>query len=130
MDSEENILVADQVDHCIQKFTEQGYLLTKVDIEGDGTSSWYPKGIAYSDSNGRVYVVSGSCVHILNSELSIYGAFGKSGSGEGQFNSPEHITCDSTGKVYVADSGNHRIQVFTAEDEFLQVITGGLESHG
>ena len=30
--------------------------------------------------------------------------------------------CDITGKVYVADSGNHRIQVFTAEGKFLRMF--------
>ena len=32
------------------------------------------------------------------------------------------IACDSTGKVYVADTGNHRIQVFTAEGKFLRMF--------
>ncbi len=32
------------------------------------------------------------------------------------------IACDSTGKVYVADNGNNRIQVFTAEGEFLKMF--------
>ncbi len=32
------------------------------------------------------------------------------------------IACDSTGKVYVADTGNHRIQVFTAEGKLLKMF--------
>ncbi len=33
---------------------------------------------------------------------------------------PADIAFDSTRNVYVADLGNHRIQVFTAEGEFLR----------
>ena len=33
-----------------------------------------------------------------------------------------YIACDSSGKVYVADSGNHRIQVFTAEGKLLHMF--------
>jgi DNA-binding beta-propeller fold protein YncE len=33
--------------------------------------------------------------------------------GDGQLNSPERIPVDSTGNVYVADTGNSRIQVFS-----------------
>ena len=46
----------------------------------------------------------------------------KNGSGKGQFSRPLGIACDSTGKVYVADTGNHRIQVFTAEGKFLRMF--------
>ena len=56
---------------------------------------------------------------MLISDLTFSTTFGKNGSGEGQFNPPHGIACDSTGKVYVADTDNNRIQVFTAEREFL-----------
>ncbi len=56
-------------------------------------------------------------IQILNSDLSYYSTFGKRGSGKGQFDSPQHIACDGAGNMYVADRGNHRIQVFTAKGE-------------
>ena len=39
-----------------------------------------------------------------------------------QFNSPSDVATDSTGKVYVADSCSHRIQVFTADGKFLRMF--------
>ena len=46
--------------------------------------------------------------------------FGKAGRGKGQFDGVYGVACDSTGKVYVTDFGNHRVQVFTAEGKFLR----------
>src|SRR3972149_1227097 len=45
--------------------------------------------------------------------------WGSAGSGDGQFNTPRAIAVDSSGNVYVVDSGNHRIQKFTSEGVFL-----------
>jgi DNA-binding beta-propeller fold protein YncE len=42
------------------------------------------------------------------------------GSAAGQFNFPRAVTVGADGKVYVADSGNHRIQVFNADGTFVR----------
>jgi DNA-binding beta-propeller fold protein YncE len=38
--------------------------------------------------------------------------WGTAGSGNGQFNHPWGLAVDSSGKVFVADTNNNRIQVF------------------
>jgi DNA-binding beta-propeller fold protein YncE len=48
------------------------------------------------------------------------GMWGSSGTGDGQFCRPLGIAVDSDGNVYVADSGNHRIQKFTSAGVFLK----------
>lgn len=45
--------------------------------------------------------------------------FGAQGSEEGQFQNPRGIAIGPEGFVYVADTGNHRIQKFTAEGDFV-----------
>ena len=45
--------------------------------------------------------------------------WGTYGTGNGQFNYPIGVAVDSTGNVYVADSGNDRIQKFTSNGIFL-----------
>ena len=70
------------------------------------------------------------CVQVLNSDLDYCSTIGREGSGNGEFNSPWGISCDSTGNVYVADTHNHRIQVFAAEGTFLRMYVFGSDNEG
>lgn len=45
--------------------------------------------------------------------------WGEKGTGDGQFNSPRALAIDSSGQVYVADTDNNRIQIFTTDGEFI-----------
>ncbi len=46
-------------------------------------------------------------------------SWGSSGTADGQFNTPRNLAVATDGKIYVADSGNHRIQVFDKDGNFL-----------
>jgi len=46
-------------------------------------------------------------------------AWGSPGAGSGQSSSPAGIGTDAAGDVYVADSGNNRIQKFNASGAYL-----------
>jgi sugar lactone lactonase YvrE len=48
------------------------------------------------------------------------GQWGTQGSGPGQFSQPRSVAVDSAGNVYVADSGNSRIQKFTPQGAFVR----------
>jgi hypothetical protein len=51
--------------------------------------------------------------------------FGAPGSGDGQFSSPTGVAVeDSSGDVYVVDSGNDRVQRFDAEGKYLGQFDG------
>jgi DNA-binding beta-propeller fold protein YncE len=39
-------------------------------------------------------------------------AWGQPGAGPGEFNGPSGLAVDAAGRVYVADRGNHRVQMF------------------
>ena len=78
------------------------------------------------DSQGNTYISDG----YINSRvakvdkngrwLKSWGAFGKE---PGQFNTLHSIAVDAQDRVYVADRGNRRIQVFDTEGKLLKVIT-------
>ncbi len=44
------------------------------------------------------------------------------GSDNGQFNKPADVDTDRHGRIYVADHGNHRVQVFSQDGEWLRNI--------
>jgi ABC-type Fe3+ transport system permease subunit/DNA-binding beta-propeller fold protein YncE len=46
--------------------------------------------------------------------------FGHVGNGPGEFNRPEGLCIDAQDRLYVADSCNHRIQVFSSDGKFLR----------
>ena len=51
--------------------------------------------------------------------------WGGPGTDEGKFNEPRDIAVDQEGNVYVADTGNRRIQKFDSQGEFLLAWSGG-----
>ncbi len=103
LDGEGNILVAS--DGRIQKFSSMGWFLN---VTWNMKFSC-PDGIAFNSSNNKIYVTDRKkdCVYVLNSDLTN----SRSDDINGSLNSPWGISCDSTGKVYVADNNNHCIQV-------------------
>lgn len=73
------------------------------------------------DLEGRIYVVDtcNNSIHILNADGSHNVTFGRNlasgdgaGTNEGNFNTPQGADIDASGRLYVADSGNSRVQVF------------------
>jgi sugar lactone lactonase YvrE len=46
-------------------------------------------------------------------------AWGKHGTGPGEFDTPHGIALDSAGRVYVADRANNRIQIFAPDGKFV-----------
>jgi DNA-binding beta-propeller fold protein YncE len=53
-------------------------------------------------------------------ELPALRVWGSNGVGEGQFSNPRALAISPQGQLYVADSGNHRIQVFDQNGNFLK----------
>jgi DNA-binding beta-propeller fold protein YncE len=58
-------------------------------------------------------------IKVFNRQGKFLFSFGRKGSRNGELLFPLGIGIDGSGKVYIADSGNHRIQVFTPGGSFL-----------
>ncbi|MBI4329996.1 MAG: hypothetical protein HY673_01795, partial [Chloroflexi bacterium] len=108
--------------HNVDKYDSNGVFLSTWQDEG------YYGGIAVSPADNTIYTVSttqddvGSYAWVRR--YNIFGVLlnswgGSEGSGDGQFYSPQGIAVDAGGYVYVADTGNHRIQKFSATGTFL-----------
>jgi len=69
-----------------------------------------------SDESGAIYVLDGrnERVFVLDERLRPQRSFGGHGSGAGELRAPTAILATG-GKVFVVESANHRVQVFTAE---------------
>jgi len=79
-----------------------------------------PRGIAIDDQ-GRLYVgdATGQAVYVYatvkpgENRLEYLGTFGTMGAENGAFRFPNGVAVDGEGRVYVADSGNDRVQVWS-----------------
>ena len=58
------------------------------------------------------------------------GAFGRPGTGPGEFSRAEGVGTDAQDRIYVADSCNHRIQVFSREGAFIYQYGGAGKGPG
>jgi len=133
-DASGNVYIADGANNRIQKFSNDGNLLTEwgrtgrrnwkpgEDEEIDEMEGKFfrPRGIAV-DARGHVYVADSGNQRIqefdANGEfISQWGGPGKS---SGRFQQPSDVAVDALGFVYVADSANHRIQKFDVNGNFL-----------
>ena len=123
VDGDDNILVVDNGNHRLLKFSRGGDLIAAVGSCGDGPGQFnHPIGVCVNSVNGKVYMVDydANCVHIFNSDLTFSSKFGSGGSGNGQFSSPYDVASDRSGCVYVADYINGRVQVFTPDGGYLR----------
>ena len=79
---------------------------------------YHPTCVAIHD-NGDIYVGSwNGCIYVFDQRGHLKNAIGSRGSGDGQFIRPDGISIKGD-VLYVADSGNHRIQKLTSRGEFI-----------
>lgn len=114
-----NVYVADAGNHRVQKLAPDGTLLAE--WKGPDSGFYGPRRIAIGRDDS-IYVVDQGRTRIVkfSPEGQVLRVWGSKGSGDGQFNDPTSIAVDlQTGKIYVADPRNKRIQVFDSDGKFL-----------
>jgi DNA-binding beta-propeller fold protein YncE len=55
-------------------------------------------------------------------------SIGSTGAGAGQINAPSDVAIDGSGNVYVADTNNNRIDVFSANGAFIHAFGWGVDT--
>nr|XP_030857164.1 NHL repeat-containing protein 3 isoform X5 [Gorilla gorilla gorilla] len=84
-------------------FTEDGYFLRAWNYTVDTPHGIFAASTLYEQS---VWITD------VGSDFMILWLHGENGTGPAEFNIPHSVTLDSAGRVWVADRGNKRIQVF------------------
>jgi uncharacterized protein (TIGR03663 family) len=128
VDAEGNVYVVDSGNHRIQKFDSNGKFLAQWGSQGTGPGQFQePWGIAV-DAKGNVYVADtwNHRLQKFDAEgkfLLQWGSYRSTGGAavgdEGFFWGPRDIAIDAAGNLYVTDTGNKRVQVFSSEGKFL-----------
>jgi DNA-binding beta-propeller fold protein YncE len=113
------IFVPDSNDAVVKVFKEYGRTF---DGEiGKGILK-RPAGIAVNEKTGELLVVDTGNSQILRYDIdsrTLRGTVGSEGSEEGMFNYPTNIFVSKSGRIFVTDSLNFRIQIFSPEWEFI-----------
>ena len=114
--------------HQVFKFSPKGKVLLalgKAGVAGDGEDTFNKPSAVAIAANGDIFVADG---HGGNSNARIVkfskdGKFimtwGKKGSAPGEFNIPHALAFDSKGRLFVADRGNNRIQIFDQNGKYM-----------
>lgn len=118
-----NIIVLEPHYSRVSHFTPSGQLVAQWGRHGtnDGALA-FPRAIAVN-SQGEIFASEYGLVERVQ-RFSAYGrqhlaTLGEEGALPGQFNRPEGLGIDSQDRIYVADSCNHRIQLFSASGQYV-----------
>ena len=127
VDSMDNVYVADLKSNLIQKFDAEGNFLLSFGGKGNGNGQFrgpYNLAIDSADNiyavdrgNNRVQKFAPDGTFLL--KWGRNGGDGEPGMQTGDFNWPHELSIDKLDRIYVSDTYNYRIQVFSTDGEHL-----------
>jgi len=125
--------------HAVYKFSSDGKVLLTLGtpgVAGDGTGALLsgPSDVA-TGPNGDIFVADGhredgdasattvARIVKFTKDGTFVKPWGRTGSKPGEFNSPHGLAFDSRGRLFVADTGNNRLQIFDQDGRFVAAWT-------
>jgi ABC-type spermidine/putrescine transport system permease subunit II/DNA-binding beta-propeller fold protein YncE len=123
-DRDGNIMVLEPHYQRVNVFSTEGRLLAQWGKSGTNAGEFtLPRAVAV-DSRGEAFVSEYSVLDRVQRFTArgekLLAGFGHSGTGPGDLNRPEGLCVDAQDRLYVADSCNHRIQVFTRDGKLIR----------
>jgi sugar lactone lactonase YvrE len=139
VDHDENLWVTDAAvssdgrrGNQVHKFSPEGERLMSLGIAGvEGTGRYFfnaPNDVLVAP-NGDIFIADGhnastpNRILKYNSEGTFLKEWGSVGAEDGEFRVPHALAMDSQGRLFVADRGNSRIQIFDQEGTHLMTWT-------
>jgi len=111
---------------CVQK-DSKGIIIVSADGEPKGEfASDLKAPTAVHSGKQMVAILQKNTLHTYNHDGSKIYAIGQFGSSAGGFDRPSFVFT-AHNQVYVADSGNNRVQIFARDGQFVGQVKGGTE---
>jgi len=146
LDRQGNLYFAEAVNHCVRRVERGGGIITtvagtgKAGYSGDGGPAveaelHSPYGIALDAAN-NLYIVDrlNACIRVVEAATGIIrtlagtGQPGYAGDGgsaqQAQFQEPNDIALDGSGRAYIADVRDHRVRVVDLATGFITTFAG------
>ena len=110
------------------KFSAEGEVLMKLGkagVTGAGPDAFNAPSAVVVAANGDIFIGDGhggdtnARVVKFSKDGKFIKAWGKKGTGPGEFDQLHSMAMDSQGRVFVADRGNSRIQIFDQDGKFI-----------
>ena len=114
--------------HQVFKFSPDGTLLMtlgKAGVAGDGPDEFNMPSAVFVAPNGDIFVGDGhggesnARVMKFSKDGALIKTWGMRGTGPGEFELPHALAMDASGRLFVGDRGNNRIQIFDQDGNFL-----------
>jgi len=123
-DKDGNIVMAEPHYQRVNVFTPEGKLVTQWGEHGTNVGQLImPRAVAMNSLGDYLipeYTLVDRVQEFSPDGKKVIRAFGQSGTGNGEFSRPEGICVDASNRIYVADSCNHRIQIFSPDGKWLK----------
>jgi phage tail-like protein len=118
-------------DGCLELQLVPGSPVPLVDAAGSFGGLQNPTGIAL-DSQGRIYILDSTTCTLLRYDRCLQQflqlpCIGPSGCEPRQLDHPHGLAISCSDDIYIADSGNRRVQIFSAQGLALRRILGPLQ---
>jgi len=113
--------------HQVFKFSPDGKVLMtlgKAGVAGDGPVTFNRPSDVVTAPSGDIFVADGhgganARIVKFSKDEKFIKAWGRKGSGPGEFDTPHAIAIDSQGRIFVCNRSNKRIQIFDQEGNFI-----------
>jgi DNA-binding beta-propeller fold protein YncE len=121
--------------HQVIKFSPKGEVLMRLGragVAGDGPDTFNEPCDVITAPNGDIFVADGHSgqgatpppgstgrIMKFTKDGKFVRQWGRIGTGPGEFRTPHALAFDAKGRLFVADRGNHRIQIFDQDGKLL-----------